>query len=203
LALALFPNLLHAGLVQVDTTFGPNTAVLDTNTGLIWLDLTVTANQSYNYVSSQLAPGGAYDGWRFATADSNVGGSAELTVFFEDAFPGSFYGETTDPYAALNLMDLLGGPLYADSLNEEYTSFGLIGIPYGFGHAVAGYLSADLIYHTVTTAPYVYGSATDGGSSSAFGSWLVEDSVPEPASFALFALGGSLLAMRRFRRAGK
>ena len=39
----------------------------DTNTGLDWLDVTISVNQSYNYVSSQFGSGGEYEGWRYAT----------------------------------------------------------------------------------------------------------------------------------------
>ena len=41
----------------------------DTNTGLDWLDVTETVNLSYNYVTSQLGTGGAYEGWRYATGN--------------------------------------------------------------------------------------------------------------------------------------
>ncbi|MFO0911796.1 MAG: hypothetical protein U0795_02460 [Pirellulales bacterium] len=50
----------------------PGTAntTIDTATGLEWLDWSVTANQSYDLVKSQLAPGGRYEGWRLASDDN-------------------------------------------------------------------------------------------------------------------------------------
>lgn len=41
--------------------------LFDTDTGLQWLDLSVTANQSYNYVTSNFGPGQIYEGFRVAT----------------------------------------------------------------------------------------------------------------------------------------
>lgn len=39
----------------------------DTDTGLEWLDVTVTAGLSYNDVTAELGAGGAYEGFSFAT----------------------------------------------------------------------------------------------------------------------------------------
>lgn len=41
----------------------------DTSTGLVWMEFGINNGQSYNYVSSQLAPGGDYFGWRLPSAD--------------------------------------------------------------------------------------------------------------------------------------
>ena len=40
----------------------------DTSTGLKWLDLTETANMSFNDVSALLGAGGTFDGFRYATS---------------------------------------------------------------------------------------------------------------------------------------
>ncbi len=45
-----------------------DTYTTDTVGGLDWLDVTITANQSFSYVSSQFGAGGLYEGWRYATA---------------------------------------------------------------------------------------------------------------------------------------
>jgi len=39
----------------------------DTIGGLDWLDVTISVNQSYNYVSSQFGSGAEYEGWRYAS----------------------------------------------------------------------------------------------------------------------------------------
>lgn len=57
-----------AALVDADwQTPGDAHLVLDTGTGLQWLDLSVTANQSYSYVTSNFGPGQIYEGFRVAT----------------------------------------------------------------------------------------------------------------------------------------
>jgi hypothetical protein len=54
------------------------TFTTDTTTGLDWLDLTQTVNMSFLDVSAQLAPGGMFAGWRYATV-------AEVEAFWADA----------------------------------------------------------------------------------------------------------------------
>ena len=43
------------------------TFTTDTNSGLDWLDVTLSINRSYNDVSTQLGVGGDYEGWHYAT----------------------------------------------------------------------------------------------------------------------------------------
>jgi hypothetical protein len=40
----------------------------DTISGLDWLDIHETTGRSYQYVTSRLSTGGAYEGWRYATS---------------------------------------------------------------------------------------------------------------------------------------
>jgi hypothetical protein len=41
----------------------------DTVTGLDWLDVTKSANMSFDYVSTQFGAGGLFAGWRYATGN--------------------------------------------------------------------------------------------------------------------------------------
>lgn len=59
---------------------GDNLITVDTDSGLEWLDITVTTSRSYNDVSSKLGSGEEFDGWRYATA-------LEISGFW-DAFGG-------------------------------------------------------------------------------------------------------------------
>lgn len=43
-------------------------ATLDTNSGLEWLDLTLTDGWSINQVKAEIGAGGQFEGWRLATA---------------------------------------------------------------------------------------------------------------------------------------
>lgn len=59
-----------AALIDLDwNTINDSALLLDTSTGLQWMDLSVTVNQSYNEVQTQLQQGGTYDGFRYATRD--------------------------------------------------------------------------------------------------------------------------------------
>jgi len=64
----LFGQPVSAALVDQDwMTSGDANLLIDTGTGMRWLDLSVTANQSYNNVAANLGQGGIYEGFRFAT----------------------------------------------------------------------------------------------------------------------------------------
>ena len=59
---------LHAALVERDWQVPGDAALTyDTDTGLEWLDLTLTQDSSYNDTASQLGAGGMFDGFQFAT----------------------------------------------------------------------------------------------------------------------------------------
>ena len=60
---------VHAALVSQDSAFGTDTITVDTDTGLEWLDWDLTAGLSFDEVVVQLAAGGTYEGFRFATND--------------------------------------------------------------------------------------------------------------------------------------
>ena len=70
-----------AALIDLDwNTINDSALLLDTSTGLQWLDLSVTANQSYNEVQAQLQQGGTYDGFRYATRDEVLHLWAEANI---------------------------------------------------------------------------------------------------------------------------
>lgn len=60
----------QASLVDMDWILvGDTSLIQDTSTGYKWLDLSITADMSYNTVLSQLQPGGSFDGFRYATRE--------------------------------------------------------------------------------------------------------------------------------------
>ncbi len=68
LLLTFFSGQVGAALLDQDwKAQGDSMLLLDTSTGLRWLDLSVTADRSYNDVKADLVAGGAYSGFRFAT----------------------------------------------------------------------------------------------------------------------------------------
>lgn len=61
-------QLTLAAVVDIDWQApGDAKLMLDTDTGMQWLDLSVTANQTFNGVVAKLAPGQTYAGFRVAT----------------------------------------------------------------------------------------------------------------------------------------
>jgi hypothetical protein len=59
----------HATLMTVDSPLGPETAVLDTNTELEWLKVSITANTTPGQVFAEMTSGGRLQGFRYATAN--------------------------------------------------------------------------------------------------------------------------------------
>ncbi len=69
-SLAIASTSVNAELVSYDwLTEGDGDVSLDTETGLLWLDLDVTGGLYYNSVDSYLENDSRYEGFRFATAD--------------------------------------------------------------------------------------------------------------------------------------
>ncbi len=92
--LAIASSTVSAALVSVDwMNPGDKLITRDTSTGLDWLKLTETNDLSYNYVSSQLGPGGAFAGMRYATSQEVI--DLYLNNFLIDLSPGT----TTAPIA--------------------------------------------------------------------------------------------------------
>src|SRR5678816_4482770 len=60
----------RATLVELDDPqFGPASITRDTEQGLDWLDVPISAGRSYNDVSTQFGVGGDFEGFRYATKD--------------------------------------------------------------------------------------------------------------------------------------
>lgn len=77
---AVFVNAnAHAALVEADWKVPGDQLILqDTGSGLEWLDLTETMNQSFNLVSTQLGTSGAFEGF-------TVGVVSQLLTLFTNA----------------------------------------------------------------------------------------------------------------------
>lgn len=64
----LFSSFANASVISVgDSVFGSDSVTRDTESGLEWLDVTLSVNRSYNEVSTQFGVGGDYEGWRYAS----------------------------------------------------------------------------------------------------------------------------------------
>lgn len=93
------PFSSHAALIGVQDH---GTHFTDTNNGLDWLDVTITAGRSIADVTGQLGSGGEFDGWRYATL-------AELSDMITDVtgFDPGISGGQTGHAMPENLLDEL------------------------------------------------------------------------------------------------
>lgn len=67
-ALLVWGMHAHATIINQDwQTVGDANLLYDTDTGLRWLDLSMTAEVSHDAVVANLGPGGVYEGFRLAT----------------------------------------------------------------------------------------------------------------------------------------
>lgn len=90
----------------------------DTMTGLDWLDVTATAEMSYNMVQAELAAGGSLYGWRLA---SGMEFNQMVNDYTDQSNPLDYYGLVDQsPDKIDGLVDLLGATI--NKSNGEYRS---------------------------------------------------------------------------------
>ena len=144
----------------------------DDNTGLIWLDLTQTLGLSYEYVISETAAGGQFDGYRVATKD-------EFSNFI-----AAYYGNQDLWYywADNGIANTLTGSMFdSPELDELTTGTVYTGVVYPNGTAI----SNGGLYNI-----------TDSGT---FQATALVSTVPIPASIWLLSSGllGLLVLFRK------
>jgi hypothetical protein len=167
-----------------DPRFGPGSLTIDTSTGLAWLNLPASAGYSYDQMTAALQPGGAFAGFRYATAQEVAG------LFGSAGIPGIGWIPESSPafqpvIALINLVrptsNQDGNP-EAGGISGTWGQTGLIrpmldfeyqaGVP---GYMVSGY----------PTPVWEFGETTAGSS------WLVA-AIPEPGVGGMAALGAFL-----------
>ncbi len=95
----------NAELVSYDWVMdGDNKITMDTETGKLWLDLDVTANQHYSIISYYMREKAGYSGWRFATAE-------EVMTLADNIFPED--GSSTLSFAEQKAQHSLLGESYS------------------------------------------------------------------------------------------
>jgi hypothetical protein len=186
----------HAALITVDSPVGPASAVLDTGTGLEWLKLSATRTSSVDQVFSETAPGGALNGYQFATMAQLCG------LLIPNAGLGCFSGRSEDVGRVQTFLSVFDAPVLGDA--DNFISYLQVDPPsvanrMGFGKVISFYTEPTPYFDT--DAQLVTMDIRKLNDPTFH--WLVRDAhaVPEPATSALVGLGViALAALRRQRR---
>ena len=172
LAVALFligtVGYANADLVEEDLfTVGDGLITYDTDTGLYWLDLTLTTNLSYNDVLNEISQGGALEGfWYATTADID-------TLQVSAGLPSGLFFSTF--------------PIYVNNMNQLLYLVGITDPP----SVLSGGITSEPFEPTTTiddridryftarvAAEAAQGVIGDNIASSMIGSWLITDTLP-------------------------
>jgi hypothetical protein len=191
---------------QASTLIDDGSYTVDTNTGLQWLDVSTTFNQSYNQVLSELSnPNSALYGYRYAT-------TTDIAGLIQDAGVTTTLPCNPCGPAMETLTNILGPSIsYGGGDASTVAVIGRTADLYAPGsHYIAAIYYATDYYAELTTSVIQLhnGQLNDGLSyNPTWGSFLVRSSpaaTPLPAALPLFATGlgmMGLLGWRRKRRA--
>lgn len=188
-------NCAFAGIINADghesTPPDHPGAILDLDTGLLWLDATKTTNRSFDDISAKLDPFEEFDGWRYAT-------NAELRELGSNAGITDILGDwAEDMLLPIEALQSIWGVTFTTGDNRtlvmtaDETSF-------------PNWKDVGLIRTNVDSPPAGNGSAQLPDrtqhvaiGNSYIGSALVRLVVPEPSSWFLLSIAGIGLVMWR------
>ncbi|MFT3930019.1 MAG: hypothetical protein QM709_06945 [Spongiibacteraceae bacterium] len=164
--------------------------IADTASGLDWLKLTQTISRSYDDISSQLAVGGEFAGWQFATINQ-----FESMVYGQGVIPDPACAISLNycqPYkntiAIDKIVNAIGDTIEIYNTSEQtsnaWGAAGFLGdLADGSGHYV-GILAG---FYSVAPYAYVKTQYREEVSAGYLGSYLVRPSeVPVPSAGYLF-----------------
>lgn len=215
--LITFSMTASAGLINTTEN-----SFIDENSSLEWMDFGVNNTDTYDFVSSQLGAGQAYEGWRLATIDE---------VY--NMYSNTFLGLAADN---VNFLDSVGRSTVIDGRNESVSVldsiFEIMGyntqrrqgtpfeIRYASGlfqgdeglslfktHDVVGSFEKRFAGDQVSFYDHADFDYLSNNSNLEYSTMLVKNinseattSVPEPSTLAIFTLGIFGLASRKFTK---
>lgn len=202
----------RAELVLVsDPQWGTNTVVLDTTTGLYWLDPSLTLDQSYSTVQLELGTG-AYAQFSYATTTqlqglftdagiTNLTNAESATDYSADLALINLFGATSTESGTVNGLNYTEQDLYANLQNTygTLTQDPLLGFTLAFEYNAVDPSCGSANCGESSIGNY-FGSST---ASPTVGNWLVATELtPEPSDMLLTAAGVAVLyAVWRKKRA--
>jgi hypothetical protein len=185
-----------AGFVTANSSFGNDTLVLDTQTGIEWLKLDATLGLSYDFVASQLDAGEMFSGFSVASI-------LDVTTLFQDAGVWAPLAPLTSASALASgaaFAGYFGGYNSGSGISlEGMTNASLA--PYNFQQRSVG-----VVYRAgISTSSWddAYHSRSGPGSASV-GTWLTRSvtPVPEPTTYVLMLTGLAAVGWATRRRRG-
>jgi len=204
LCMCFTSTYIHAAVISIDwQSANDNLITRDTNSGLDWLDLTVTRNASYNDVISLLGTGGTLNGWRYATSSEVLNLWAGFGVDLTDAYKIQSSGE--DP-GVMQASQYLGSTMCAYDCTKF--PYGTYGISEDTDQNPNNFIGAHYYPPSDVTAYSPFFSLGNHPPSLRIeyvGSYLVQTStVPLPPSILLFIFGAlGLVGFSQFKNRNK
>jgi len=185
-----FAGTVNASLSSQDLSApGDGQLTYDSVTGLSWLDLTATVEQSYNQIMAGYGGFTTDHGFRYATVDEVGRLFSDAEVVQTDWVWGYWNFNNPGYLANSSLVSLLGITYPFDGLSTY--SFGLtgsntLGAQDSHDYAMVGYNN-----HADYIASLAIGTINDSTNSPNVGSFLVRDvsSIPVPSAVWLFSTG--------------
>ena len=206
LAVGVAAGDARASLLSVASSFGANTATLDTSTGYRWLDVTLSTPYSYDQLLPQLQPGGVFEGYSLGTMNEvlDLWAEAGINLTSLGSFTSANFQPIVDLMALVGITGLNTGNL--DNVNFfDFTAGHIEGGP-GSGWVWVMTIAADPD-PTMTGRPDL-GSVPSDNMNNEHGAWLVARTdptapVPEPETYAMLLAGLGLLGFMGRRRKQK
>ena len=164
---------LEAEMVSRDSPFGPNTITYDTETGLEWLDVTISTLYSYDEILIEIGPGGAFDGYRLATTD-------EILTFWQNAginvgtgFLSSWTTENFQPIVNLMAWVDITGPGAGNLGGGNFFDYTAGHIESGLGGGWVSVATIGADPDPTKTGRPSFGSVPSDNIQNSHGSWLI------------------------------
>jgi len=186
-----------AGLIVVDDVkFGVGSITRDTTNKVEWLDLTLSTNRTFEFVEGQLVIGGAFQGFRHASAQ-------EITGLWTSAgIPNIGTSSFVNIAPSQALMNLIGSTSFQGGIGNGKEAIGI------GKDGLRSDLDAFLYNGNPVMGAFIEEFEWKGRSAGTVGHWLVRDvstatPVPEPTTLLLAVGGIGFVGIAHQRRKSK
>ncbi|MCP4326235.1 MAG: PEP-CTERM sorting domain-containing protein [Psychromonas sp.] len=212
-SILFFASLSTQAGVITDTN---SNSFIDESTGLEWMDFGINNSHNFNYVASQLGEGGLYHGWALASKEQvyTMWANAFLDLGSEYEAPNRYgvgqlevrdgKGQVGSALSEVNASMSYNSQDYASEDDESNQSYGLFNGTDGLS-AVTKYEYTGA-WTTFNVDDFVKLQDFDNldylreYESKGYSTMLVRNSIPEPTTMPILAIGLIGLALGRKKR---